>query len=149
MLERVGGFDDVRFPFLYEDIDLGYRLADDGFQLLYNRRADAEHLHPTTVKDWQGRLAATAASERAWVALHPELEPYFHDRLADAAGRTQLRGRATALLRWTPRWLPWLGDKVWANATIYYRQQLAPAFLEAWAAQDRENPSGSPPAGPK
>jgi glycogen(starch) synthase len=170
MLELVGGFDEVRFPFAYEDIDLGYRLAEAGFQLLYNRRADAEHLHPSTIEQWRRRMAATAVAERKWVALHPELEAYFHDRMVEAASLPPRRGRAEQLVRFTPRWLPWLGDRVWDKATVSYLQQLAPAFLESWAAQEdaappsaasassaagplasvgRENPAGSPPGGPK
>jgi hypothetical protein len=173
MLERVDGFDEDRFPFLYEDIDLGYRLYRAGFQMLYNRRARAEHLHPTTVEQWDGRMRATAAAERRWVALRPEFEAYFHDRLADAASRPAHRGRVgPALLRFVPSSFPWLGERVWTNVTIYYRQQLAPAFLEAWAAAQEESepepadapsvspsvgvpepepvqPGGSPPGGPK
>jgi GT2 family glycosyltransferase len=137
MLERVGGFDEERFPFLYEDIDLGYRLYESGFRLLYNRRANAQHLHPSRPEEWSGRMAATAAAERKWVQLHPELEPYFHDKLAHAASLTPLRGRAARLLPWTPRWVPWLGRRVWENSTTYFHQQLAPAFLEAWQRGER------------
>src|SRR5581483_5039527 len=51
MLERVDGFDEERFPFLYEDTDRGYRLYEHGFHLLLRRRAGAEHLHATTLED--------------------------------------------------------------------------------------------------
>lgn len=136
LLERVGGFDEERFPFLYEDLDLGYRLHDVGFRLLYNRRARAEHLHPTTIEGWAPRMAATATAERRWVALHPELPAYFHDRLRDAASRAPSRGRAERLLRFTPRRTPWLGPKVWRNASVHFRQQLAPAYLAVWDAEE-------------
>lgn len=144
MLERVGGFDEERFPFLYEDIELGYRLYLDGFRLLYNRRADAEHLHPTTIEQWRGRMRATAAAERTWVAMRPEFEAYFHDRFLDAAQRAPHRGRlGRALLPFVAPSTPWLGERVWTRASIYYRQQLAPAFLEGWeeAAQAEAEPS--------
>jgi GT2 family glycosyltransferase len=137
VLESVGGFDEQRFPFLYEDLDLAYRLSDLGFRLLYNRRARAEHLHQSTLEEWKRRVAATAPAERQWVELHPQLRPYFYERFSAAASRPPHRGRTgRLLLRWVPGWTPWLGRRVWGNATIYYRQQLAPAFLEAWRQEE-------------
>jgi GT2 family glycosyltransferase len=138
LLEEVGGFDGDRFPFLYEDLDLGYRLDRRGFRLLYNRRADAEHLHPTTIAEWRGRMAATATAEREWVAHRPEMPAYFHDRFAEAAALPPARGRTRRLLRWVGPETPVLGRRVWPNADVYYRQQLAPAFLERWAEDERE-----------
>src|SRR5947209_1560128 len=44
LLEQVGGFDEGRFPFLYEDLDLGARMAEHGFRLIYEPRAMADHL---------------------------------------------------------------------------------------------------------
>lgn len=132
-LELVGGFDEERFPFLYEDLDLGERLFAQGFRLLYEPRARAEHWHQSAIEDWRGRMAATARAERAWVTLHPELAPYFHDLMAGAARRPPYRGRTTGLLRWVPRGTPWLGPRLWRKADVYFRQQLAPAFLAAWS----------------
>jgi glycosyltransferase involved in cell wall biosynthesis len=133
LLERAGGFDEQHFPFLYEDLDLGYRLSDLGFQLLYNRRARAQHLHQSDLAEWRRRMAATARAERQWVTLHPQLRPYFYERFSAAAAQPVARGRTGRyLLRWVPPWMPWLGRRVWTNATIYYRQQLGPAFLQAW-----------------
>ena len=151
MLDRVGGFDEERFPYLYEDTDLGYRLYEEGFRLRYVRRADAEHLHPATLADWQRRMAAVARAERTWVELHPDLEPHFHDRLTDAMSWPPSQGRlARAALRFIPPTVPVLGRKVSERASVHYRQQLAPAFLEAWdQARERSASSGgSEPGGP-
>jgi GT2 family glycosyltransferase len=156
MLERAGGFDEERFPFLYEDTDLGYRLREHGFRLLYHRRAEAEHLHATTLADWQGRMGAIARAERAWIALHPDHQPHFHDRLAEAAAWPPTRGRIALVgLRLVPPRTPILGPWISERASVHYRQQLAPAFMAAWdaAAQDdaRERSAssgGSPPSGP-
>ena len=147
MLERVGGFDETRFQFGYEDIDLGWRLAEAGFRLLYNRRAHAEHLHPTTIEGWQRRMGIIAPMEREWVALHPELEPYFFNRLSEAAALPPRRGRAvTGLAARVPAWVPRLGSKVREAQEIYFRQQLAPAFLESWDRSAPPTRAGAPRA---
>lgn len=132
LLEDVKGFDEQRFPFLYEDLDLGHRLDRRGFTLLYNRHATAEHLHPTTIDEWRKRMAATAIAEREWVSHHPEMPAYFHDRFAEAMRAPQSSGRAARLLRWIPPNAPAIGRPVWERGDVYFRQQLAPAFLDQW-----------------
>ncbi|HEX2085581.1 MAG TPA: glycosyltransferase family A protein, partial [Solirubrobacteraceae bacterium] len=79
-----GGFDED-LPFLYEDLDLGRRLADRGMELIYERAAEAEHLHPATLDGWRERMEAVGRAERAFAAKHPGVEPYFHARLSRAA----------------------------------------------------------------
>lgn len=136
MLERAGGFDEDRFPFLYEDIDLGLRLAEHGFRLLYNEHAAAEHLHQPRLEDWTGRMERIARAERRWIERHPDQRPYFHDRFADALRRPPVRGRKGRLLMGViPRSTPIVGESVWANGDLYYRQQLGKPFMDAW---DRE-----------
>jgi GT2 family glycosyltransferase len=133
MLERVGGFDEERFPFLYEDIDLGLRMAEQGFQLLYNERARAEHLHQPRLEDWQGRMAKIAQAERRFVERHTDHTPYFRDMFSDAVWRPPLRGRRGKLLmRFVPKGTPWLGEWVWDNADLYFKQQLGRPFMDAW-----------------
>jgi hypothetical protein len=132
MLDRVGGFDEDRFPFLYEDLDVGYRMAAHGFRMIYNRDALGEHLHETRVEEWRTRMAATARAERTWVRLHPELPAYFHDRFrAAAAGPpgSPLAARAIGLV---PRRARVVGPRVWASADRYFSRELATPFLEAW-----------------
>jgi GT2 family glycosyltransferase len=133
MLERTGGFDQERFPFGYEDTDLGYRLAEAGLRLLYNRSARAEHLHQPTLEEWAGRMQSIARAERTWIDLHPDMEPYFERLFRDALELPPARGRmATALALRIPRWVPRLGPSVWWHLDVYFRQQLAPHFLGAW-----------------
>jgi glycosyltransferase involved in cell wall biosynthesis len=134
LLEEIGGFDEERFPFLYEDLDVGYRLYERGFRLLYNRRALGDHLHPTTIEDYRRRVAATAPAERRWVEHRPEMPAYFHDLFADAAGRPRAYGPGRALLAHVSPEGSRLGRLAWESADIYYRQQLAPAYLAAWHA---------------
>src|SRR5581483_10094866 len=125
MLERVDGFDEERFPFLYKDTDLGYRLYEHGFHLLLRRPAGAEHLHATTLEDWKGRMAATARAERTWAELRPELGAHFHDRFADALQWPPSQGRLALLgLRFVHPRTPILGRWISERANVYYRQQL-------------------------
>jgi hypothetical protein len=156
MLAAVDGFDES-LPFLYEDLDLGKRMSDHGFRLMYNPAAVAEHLHPTTVDDWRRRMKMVARAERAFVARHPGFEPYFHNMFSAAAAAPRAKGIAARLAPLVPRSVPRLGPRVWASVDRRYRQALAPAFLEAWEADARQagsaasavSSSGSEPGGPK
>ncbi|MEA2494723.1 MAG: hypothetical protein QOJ29_2634 [Thermoleophilaceae bacterium] len=130
MLERVGGFDEERFPFLYEDIDLGMRLTDAGFRLLFNRAARAEHLHQPRIEDWRARMRLVAPAERRWIEAHPDQKAYFHDLFADALARDPASERGRKLF--PLRRLPGIGPRISASADLYFRQQLADAFMEAW-----------------
>jgi GT2 family glycosyltransferase len=132
LLERVGGFDEGRLPYLYEDLDLARRLFELGFRLLYNREASGEHLHPVTPESWRDRVAQIATAEHTFVELHPEVDPYFHDLFSAAARWPRARGRGVSLTRVVPRRFPWLGRRVWDSVDAYYRQQLAETFLSAW-----------------
>src|SRR4051794_20842496 len=96
MLERVGGFDEERFPFLYEDIDLGVRLFEHGFRLLYNRAAAAEHLHQPRIEEWRVRMRLVAAAGRRRGGWHSLGTPDFPQRFAGAVARPPARRRGGA-----------------------------------------------------
>jgi GT2 family glycosyltransferase len=132
LLERVGGFDEEHLPFLYEDLDLAYRLRPHGFKLLYNRAASVQHVHPVTVEEWKDRAAAVAVAEKEFVRLHPDVPPYFYNLFSEAARMPHARGRAIRLARWVPRRTPFLGSRVWQMADIAWRQALAEPFFAAW-----------------
>lgn len=134
LLDRVGGFDAERFPFGYEDLDLGARMADHGFRLIYEPAAAAEHLHPQTLEDWRQRVWRIAASERRFHERHPQFAPYFRELFRQAAADPPARGRGARLATVVPPTLPWLGPRVWASFDMWVRQQLAPEFLAAWEA---------------
>jgi len=134
LLERVGGFDEERLPFGYEDLDLALRMHAHGFRLLYNRAAVAEHLHPMDLEFWKRRVSRIAISERRFVAMHPEVPPYFYELFSAAAAAPPARGRGARLARFGPRSLPVIGPRVWGSADAAYRQALAGPFLEAWQA---------------
>ena len=159
LLERSGGFDEEAFPFLYEDLDLGRRLADLGLRLRYDREAVGEHLHAPTLEDYAERVAAIAPAERRFVARYPDVRPYFHDLFSEAAAIPAGRGWGARLAPWVPPRVPLAGPAVRRRAELSYRQALAPAFLDAWAraGADQGPPSperaassaGSEPGGPK
>lgn len=132
LLERAGGFDEERFPFLYEDLDMGRRLADRGMRLRYDRDAVGEHLHRTTLAEWERRMAAVARSERRWVELHPEEPAFFHRRVTEAAATRRLPEWLGALALRVPRGVPAAGPLAWRVADQVWYQRLAPAFLRGW-----------------
>jgi hypothetical protein len=134
MLERVGGFDEERFPFGYEDLELARRLSEHGFQLLYNRAAAAEHLKTETLDGWRRNLRRIAISERRFTTLYPGERAYFHEQFHDAAKRPHARGRPSRLAPVVPPKLPLLGPFVWKNYDLVCRQRLAGEFLAEWEA---------------
>jgi len=140
LLERAGGFDES-LPFLYEDLDLGRRLHDHGLRLIYARTACAEHLHPATLTEWRARMAAVARAERRFCAKHPDVPPYFHDRIVAAQRFPPGRGIGARLATLVAPSAPWIGDPIWRRADIWWRQQLAESFMRAWNEGPR-SPAG-------
>lgn len=136
MLERVDGFDEG-LPFLFEDIELGYRLFRHDFRLLYNADADAEHLHEITLESWKRRMEVAARGEHALTAKHPEIEPEMLERLRRAAAAPPARGRAAKLVAVVPRWVPFVGPVVWKSAEQRWLQAIAPGYIRAWEEEKR------------
>jgi GT2 family glycosyltransferase len=162
---RVGGFDEEHLPYGYEDLDFAYRASKLGLRVLYNREAVVEHLRPMSLEFYERRVRRIAAAERQFVQLHPEIEPYFHRMFSHAASLPAASGRGIRLAPFVPRWVPFLGPRVWTSVDIAFKQALAPGFLEAWEeAADSEGPAqpdlsereaepessaGASPSGPK
>lgn len=142
--QRVGGYDEERLPYLYEDLDFGYRASKLGFRVLYNRRAEVEHLREMDLEFWQSKVVRLARVERAFITKHPEIPAYFHRLFSQAAAAPQTRGRGRALIGFVPKSFPVLGPWAWASADMYYRQALAPAFLAAWEADEPAEPDQGP-----
>ena len=145
-IERVGGFDEQRLPYGYEDLDFGYRASKLGLRLLYDRRAVVEHLREFDLAFFKRRLRRTAFAEHEFVRKHPELEPYLERMFRHAARLERGSGRGRHLIRWVPRSVPLLGERAWRSADLYYRQELAPDFLEAWEEAESAPPSEGPVA---
>lgn len=137
--DAVGGFDEERFPFGYEDLDFGLRADRAGMRLLYNRWAVSDHLREgVTPEFWRRRVRRIAAAEHRFCTVHPEIEPWFKRMFEQALTRPPGRGRGRALARWIGPDVPWLGAKVWTSADLHFKQLLAPEFLAAWAEVEGE-----------
>ncbi len=133
LLERLGGFDEIAFPYLYEDLDLARRASDaGGLVVRYRPAAAAEHDGATTLEDWLGRVERLASAERAFVERYPDVRPHFFDLFSAAAAAAPARGRGRRLTRVIPRRAPVLGARVWASAEASWAQALAGPFLAAW-----------------
>jgi GT2 family glycosyltransferase len=136
MLERVGGFDEVEFPFRYEDTDLARRMERFGFHLLYNEEARGEHLHAVSLGAWHRTVAIVARAERRFVRRYPDAAPFFLNLFTRPPARLRWRALGARLAPIVPPTAPWLGARVWARARETYRLELARPFLEAWAKAD-------------
>jgi len=145
MLELVGGYDEERLPYLYEDADWAYRALRHGLRVVYNRRAVVDHWREMTVEVWQQRAPMLAAAEWRFTQLHPELAPWYHEMFSRAAQWRRGRRRARHLAAWVPRWVPGLGPFVWDRAGMSWLADIAPHFLAAWEQAARGEPVSAQP----
>jgi GT2 family glycosyltransferase len=142
LLEAVGGYDEENLPYGYEDLELGYRARAHGLRVLYNRRAAVDHVrHDMTLDFWRKRIRRAAVAERRFVSLHPELTPHLHTLFTSALSHPPARGRGARLARFVPPRLPLVGRRVWGPAELYWQQQLAPEFLDAWEQAATDGPA--------
>lgn len=132
LLERAGGFDEERFPYLMEDVELALRLAPLGLRLLYNSSAVGDHHHPVTLEEYEERMRAVARAERMLVASHPQAEDLSRRRYSAVLESGPPRGRLAPLARLVPQRLPVLGPRVWASARAVFERRLAEAFMDEW-----------------
>lgn len=147
MLERVGGFDEVEFPFRYEDTDLARRMERFGFRLLYNPDARGEHLHAVTLEAWHRTVAIVARAERRFVRRYPDATPFFLNLFTRRGERLRWCVLGARLAPIVPATVPWLGPRVWARARETYRRELARPFLAAWAKADLAELTADEPPG--
>jgi len=71
LLLEHGGFDE-RFPYCFEDTDLGLRLANAGVRLLYAPEAVGRHLRPTGVDAFCRRQELIGPSALVFARKHPD-----------------------------------------------------------------------------
>lgn len=143
-IERVGDWDEVRLPYLYDDLDWAYRARAHGLRVLYARDAVVDHLrHDADLGFWKRKMEPLARAERQFIEIYPEIEPWFLRMFSSAVDEPRARGRGARLAGYVSPQVPWLGPRVWGAADLWWRQQLAPHFLEAWrrAGTERGHPS--------
>lgn len=146
LLERVGGFDEERLPYGFEDVEWAYRaVSGHGFRLLYAREAVVDHLRPMTLEFWKKRAWRLGAAERRMVAMHEELEPRMRWMFERAAAQPASRGRWVRLYPYVPEGAPWIGPRVHTSTDLYFKQALAPEFFAGWAAAEEEDAGAVPP----
>jgi glycosyltransferase involved in cell wall biosynthesis len=127
-----GGFD-PDFVFDYEDLDLAWRLAEQGMRLVYEPGAVVEHLHPYDWAAVQRRYGSRAGAERLMAAKHDWFRPWFRDQMEAAQREPPASGLWTFAVDWIPERTARLRRAVERRADRHYRQRLAPIFFAAWA----------------
>ena len=127
LLERSGGFDEENFPFLYEDVELAYRLSKLDMRLVYEPAAHARHVHAPTLDEFRDRMRTIGAAERRIVQKHPAFPPYFKPRFDEVLAAPRPRGLSGRLVSLLPG-----SDRVKASAEARWRYELAEAFMDGW-----------------
>jgi GT2 family glycosyltransferase len=121
---------DPAFRFGYEDIDLGWRLAQRGMVLRYEPRSVALHLHANTLEGLARRFDLVGEAEATMAAKHAWFEPWFLPRfIAAGTGTSPLW---PAIQDRIPPRLERLWWPVHTRAQRWYWQALAPSFLAGW-----------------
>lgn len=92
---------DTTFPSAaWEDIELAYRLNEQGLRIRYNARAVTRHYHPMNVDSFARRQYTVGKSGAIFYQKHPELGHFLgvHEletrKLADEAQLAKLRRKA-------------------------------------------------------
>ena len=139
LLERSDGFDEENFPFLYEDVELAYRLSRLGMRLVYEPAAHARHVHSPTLAEFRERMRIIGAAERRIVAKHPDFPPYFKPRFDEVLAAPRPRGWSGRLVSLLPQ-----SARVKASAEGRWRYELAEAFMAGWNEEDPFAPEMRP-----
>jgi glycosyltransferase involved in cell wall biosynthesis len=128
----VGGFDED-FLFGYEDLDLGLRLNEKGFRLLYEPAARVLHVHRYDLAGIRRRFMLVGGAEFLMVRKHPDFDPHFRNLLM--ARRRVAPGSAWPwLVDLVPDEAPRLRAAAERRAGSWYAKALTPSFVAGWAA---------------
>lgn len=131
LFEAAGGFD-PDFVFDYEDLDLGWRLHEQGMRLLYEPEAVVLHLHRHDWASVEGRYESRARGERLMAAKHDWFAPWFQRQIVAHASAPAVSRAWPYLVDLFPERAGSLRARAEAKADRWYHQQLAPRFLSAW-----------------
>ncbi|HET9073962.1 MAG TPA: glycosyltransferase [Solirubrobacteraceae bacterium] len=130
---------DPAFRFGYEDIDLGFRLAEKGMTLRYEPRALALHLHANTLAGLRRRFELVGEAERVMATKHPWFDPFFEPRFRELGRGPRLSPLWATIHDHVPRRLERVWWPVHARAERWYFQEFAESFRIGWdRARDLE-----------
>jgi glycosyltransferase involved in cell wall biosynthesis len=73
-LLRAGGFDESFTGYGHEDLELGYRLARMGIEILYEPQAVSYHCQTVTYEDQKEKMRLAGRSTARFYRKHPQLE---------------------------------------------------------------------------
>lgn len=135
LFARAGGFDES-FTFDYEDLDLAYRLHQNGLVLRYQPNAVGQHLHPY---DWDAlvrRYHSRGEAERQMSEKHDWFEPFFRRRIAAAFQHSPLSVAWPAMATRLPKDAGKVGTRLRWASDVWYHQQLAAPFFGGWNGGD-------------
>ncbi|MDP9325521.1 MAG: glycosyltransferase [Candidatus Dormibacteraeota bacterium] len=127
----VGGFDEAFF-FLYEDIDIGLRLAKLGMKLLFQPDAMALHLHEYNWESVCRRMEQAARSEKLMTIKHAGFQPFFYNRVLSAMSGRREPDYWPDVADRLPDWSGALQGLARRHADRWYYQRLASRFIDAW-----------------
>lgn len=110
LLRQVGGFNESLQ--VAEDLELAYRLAEQGTRFYYHADVVATHHHPLTLQDYFNKGALYGQAVALWQRQRPDLSGDLAGRFglyhAGLSSKERLRYRTKVLLvnRWTvPVWM--------------------------------------------
>lgn len=130
-----GGFD-PEFSYYFEDLELAYRLDEQGMVLRYEPRAVARHLHHYDLESITRRFEGIAEGERLLGRRRPEHEPCFSRRVRAAMARPPVSPLWPVVVDHLPERPRRLRRRARERANTWYHQQLGPRFLNRWHAAD-------------
>lgn len=131
LFERAGGFDED-FTYYYEDLDLGWRLHEEGLALRYRSEALVHHLHHYDLEALRRRFADVAVGERLMAAKHGWFEPYFRARILRALDEPEPSRLWTLLADHVPERFGSVGRRIRRRADRWYLHRLSGPFLAGW-----------------
>jgi GT2 family glycosyltransferase/2-polyprenyl-3-methyl-5-hydroxy-6-metoxy-1,4-benzoquinol methylase len=134
LFTAVGGFD-PDFQFDYEDLDLAWRLHQQGMVLRYEPRAVTRHLHRHDWESVQRRYESRARAERLMMRKHEWFRPWFQERISAQAGLPPASRLWPAAVDLVPPRLAPVRARVETRAERWYQQALADRFLAAWEGE--------------
>lgn len=132
LFDAAGGFDED-FRFGYEDIDFGYRAAQRGMRLCYERAAVALHLHRHDLPAVRARFELVGAAELLMAWKHEWFRPWYREPMLGHAAAPAVSPFWPLVVDRIPPRAGRLRAAAEARADRWYHQQLAPAFLSGWA----------------